>query len=69
MSLQFGDKDVVWDGVKSCAQVQVGDVSCSSLIHQCSNPVVEGCQICQAQFACSEAMLAVTSHLLILHVP
>ena len=46
--------------VRCFAQVQV-DVSCSSFIHQRSNPVVEGHQICQAQFALSEAMLVVTS--------
>ena len=69
MSLQFRDKDVVWDSVKCFAQVQLDNVSYSSLIDQNSNPVVEGHQICQAQFAPSETMLAVTNHLLIFHVP
>ena len=69
MSLQFRDKGVMWDSVRCFAQVQAGDISCSSLIHQCCNPIVEGHQICQAPFALSEALLAVTSHLLIFHVP
>ncbi|GAB0176555.1 hypothetical protein GRJ2_000120700 [Grus japonensis] len=43
MSLQFRDKDV-----KCFAQVQLDDISSSSLIHQCCNPIVEGHQICQA---------------------
>ena len=62
MSLQFKDKYVVRDNVKCFAQIQVDDISYSSLTHQCCNPVVEGHQICQARFACSEAMLAVTNH-------
>ena len=69
MSLHFRDKDVMRDSVKYFAQVQVDDISCSSLVHQRCNPIVEGHQICQAQFALSEAMLAVTNHLLIFHVP
>ena len=69
MSLQFRDKDVKWDSDKCFAQVKVDDISCSSLIHQCCNPAVEGHQICQAQFALSEAMLVVTSYLLIFHAP
>ena len=34
MSLQFRDKDVMWDSVKWFAQVQIDDDSCSSFIHQ-----------------------------------
>ena len=68
MSLQIRDKDVVQDSVKSFAHVQVGDISCSSLIHQHCNTIVEGHQVCQAQFALSEAMLAV-SNILIFHMP
>ena len=68
MSLQCRDKDVVWDSVKWFAQVQVDDISCSFLIHQHGDHIVEGHQICQARFALSEAMLAITSHL-ILRVP
>ena len=69
MSLQFRDKDVMWDRVKCFTQAQVDDVGCSSLIHQCHNPTIEGHQICQARFVLSEAMLAVTNHLLTFHVP
>ena len=68
MSLQFRDKDVVQDSVKHFAQVQVDDNSCSSLIHQCCNSIVERHQIWQALFALSEAMLTVTSHLPIFYV-
>ena len=68
MFLQFRDRDLVWDSVKWFSQVRVDDVSYSSLIHQCSNPIIEDHQICQAQFALSEAMLAVTNHLLVFHV-
>ena len=64
MSLQLKDKDVLRDSVKCFAQVQVDDIGCSSLTHQSCNLIVEGHQICQAWFALSEAILAVTSHLL-----
>jgi len=50
MSLQFRDKDVVQDSVKHFAQIQVNYISCSSLIHQLSNPLIEGHQIYQAWF-------------------
>ena len=56
------------DGVKCFAKVQVDDICCSSYIHQHCNAVVEGHHICQAWFALSEAMLAVTKYL-IFHVP
>lgn len=42
-----------------------------SFIHLHCKPIVEGHQICKAQFALSEAMplmMAVTHHLLIFHV-
>ena len=56
--------------VKWFGQVQVdAAISCSSLILWLCNPSVEGHQICQAQFARSEAMLAVTNQLLLFHVP
>ena len=61
MSLRFRDKDVVQDSIKCFAQVQVDDISCSSLIHQHRNPVIKGHQICQAGFALSEALFAVTN--------
>lgn len=36
--------------------------------HQCCNPVIEGHQTCQAQFALNEAMVPVTEYLCVLHV-
>lgn len=53
----------MWNSVKCISQVQVDYVTCSSLIHQCYNLVIDGLQICQAKFALSEAMLAITNHL------
>lgn len=55
------------NSVKYFAQVQVDDVSCSSLTHQCY--IIECYQICQAQSVLSEPLLAVTYHLLIFHGP
>jgi len=57
------------NSVKCFPQIQVDDIICSSLIHQCSNPITEGHHTCQALLALGEAMLAVTNHLLIFHVP
>uniref|UniRef100_A0A8C6J259 Cilia- and flagella-associated protein 44 n=1 Tax=Melopsittacus undulatus TaxID=13146 RepID=A0A8C6J259_MELUD len=58
MSLQFRDKDVVWDSVEHFAQVQVDDINCSAPVHQSHSPIREGHQIGQAGFPLSEAMLA-----------
>jgi len=69
MYLQFRDKDVMWHCIKCSAQVQVDDIICLFLIHQYSNAILEGQQVCQAWFAHSEAMLAVTNHLLVFRVP
>lgn len=44
----FQDKDFIQDSVKCFAQNQV-DVNCSSINHECCNPIIEGHQICQAQ--------------------
>lgn len=55
MSLQYRDKDVVWDSVTCFAQVQADEASHSSLIHYLCNSVTEGHRICQALFAFSEA--------------
>lgn len=63
------DKDVMQDSVKCFAQDQVDDVSCSSLTHWHCNPITEGHQNGQAQLALSEALVAVTSHLSVFHVP
>ncbi|GAB0189266.1 mitochondrial enolase superfamily member 1 [Grus japonensis] len=69
MSLQFRDKDVIQDSIKCFTRVQVDDISCSALIYQQCNAIIEGHHVCQARFALSEAMLAVTNRLLIFHVP
>lgn len=58
-SLQFRDKDVLQDSIKSSAQIWVDEVSHSFLIH---NTLTLSHQ---ALFACSESMLVVTNHLLI----
>lgn len=42
ISLQFNKKNVVWELVKSLTKVKIHDISCSSLIHQCSHSIVEG---------------------------
>ncbi|XP_056338994.1 nectin-3 isoform X2 [Oenanthe melanoleuca] len=39
--LQFRDKDVMRDSIKCFAQLQVGDISCSSILHQHYDPVVD----------------------------
>jgi len=43
--------------------------SCPSFVHQCCNPIIEGYQVGQAQFALGEAMLAIPNHLLVIHAP
>ena len=65
MSLQFRDKDVVQDSVERFAQVQVDDVYCSTPVHQFRSPIIEGHQTGQAGFPLTEAMLAVTNHLVV----
>jgi len=57
------------DSVECLAQVQVDNVSCPPFVHQSCNPIIEGYQVGQALFALGEAMLAVPSHLLVIHVP
>lgn len=47
--LLFRDKDVMWDSVECFSQLQI-DISCSSLTHQCYNPITKSYQICQMQF-------------------
>lgn len=48
LSLQFRDKDMVWDHVKVLAQVQGDYINCPSFAHQCCHSLTEGHQICQA---------------------
>jgi len=65
MSFHF----IMQDSVECLSQVQVDDVSCPPFVHQCCNPITEGYQVGQARFALGEAMLAVPSQLLVIHVP
>lgn len=69
MCFHFQNMDVMWDSVKCFAQVQIDDVSSSSLIHQCCHLIVESNQICQVLFSLNEVMCAVASHLCVFHVP
>lgn len=68
MNVSPADKDVMQDSTKYFIYVQIDDISCSSLTHQCCNAIVEGHRICQAQLALGGVMLSVTSHL-IFYVP
>ena len=67
ISLQF--RDMVWDHVKSLAQVQADDISYPSLFCWCHHSITEGHEIGEAQSALGKAMLAVLGHLFILYVP
>lgn len=57
------------DSIECFAQVQAGDISHFYFIHHRCNSSVKGHQIGQAQFTLSEAMLAVSNHRLVFHVP
>jgi len=48
ISLQFRNKDLVWDHNKGIAHVQVDDISCPSFIYQCHHSIIEGHKTCQA---------------------
>lgn len=67
MSLQFRDKDVVWDHVNDLAQVQVHDISCPSF--PTDAVTLTEYQIGQACSTLGEAMLAVSDHPVTSHVP
>jgi len=69
MSFQFRHKDIIQDSVKFLEQVQIQEVSCPPFVHQRCNPIIEGYQVGQAQFALGEATTAVPSNLLVIHVP
>ena len=69
MPLQFREKDVVRDHVKGFAEVQVDDIHHPSPVHRSCHSITEGHQIDQARSALGEAMLAVSDHPLIPHVP
>ena len=65
MYLQFREKGVVRDHVK----VQVDDISCLSFVHEYRYSIIGGHQTDQALPSLVEAMLVVSNHLLIAHVP
>lgn len=67
--VQFSDQDVMQESVKQFAQVQVDDVSCYSVVHQCCYFITEGHQISQASSAIDKVMLAVLYHLHNTYVP
>jgi len=54
--------------VKGLTEVQIDDFSGSSLVHCCSD-IIEGHQVSQAGFALGEAMLVLSYHLPVFHVP
>jgi len=64
ISLQFRNKDLVWDHNKGIAHVQVDDISCPSFIYQCHHSIIEGHKTCQAWSALGKVMPAVLNHLL-----
>ena len=66
ISLLLREKDVAGDCVKGPTEVQIDDIRRSPLVHRCSHSIREGCQ---AGLAAGEAMLAVSNHLPVLHVP
>lgn len=63
----------MWDGwahpSHPVSQVQVDDVSFSSLIHQFCSLIIQSHQISQAQIAPSKAVLAITKQILNSNVP
>lgn len=44
LSLQFRDKNAIWDQIKGLAEVQVGNISCPSCVHQCCHTIIKGHQ-------------------------
>ena len=54
--------------VKGLTEVLLDDISGSSLVHCCSD-IIEGHQVSQAGFALGEAMLVLSYHLPVFHVP
>jgi len=55
ISLQFGENDVVGYHVKGLTEVQVDYISGPSLVHWCSDTIMEGYQVGQTGFALGEA--------------
>jgi len=67
--LQFREKDRTWDHVNSLVQVPVDNISCPFFVHQCCHSITEGHQVGQTRPSLGEAVVAVSDHLLIPHVP
>jgi len=57
------------DHVKDFEEVQIDDICSSSLVYSYSHCITEGHKVGQAGLALGEAMLAVSNHLPVLHVP
>lgn len=69
MSLQFRDEDVVQDYVKGLVGDPGRQHQLSFLVHRCCHSTVEDHQSGQILSALGEAVLTLSDHLLILHVP
>lgn len=69
ISFYFRQKDVVEDYDRGFMKVQISYVWNPSLLHWCSYSIIEDHWVGQAGFALHEAMLTVSNHLPILHVP
>lgn len=61
--------DVLWDHIKDLTEIQTDDIVQSSLVNWHSHSIIEGHQIGQASFVPGEAMLVVSDHIFVLHVP
>ena len=57
------------DHVKGLAENQMDDISCLPFILRCCHSIIECHQIGQAQPSLDEAMLVISDHLLVPHVP
>ena len=60
---------MVGDHVKGLAEVQVDDIGFLLFAHRCHHSITEGHQSSQAQLSLGEAMLSVSHHSLIPHMP
>lgn len=69
ISVQFSYTDVLQDHIKGLTEIQVDYIVQSSLVNWHSYSTIEGHQIGQASFAPGEAMLVVSYHIFVFHVP
>lgn len=60
ISLQFSNKNVMRDNVKSLTEIKIDDNNCSYLIHRHSLSIAEGHQISQAPFVLGGNLLAIS---------